>query len=81
MVESVLRNRLKAMTSAQMDFLGLREFKFDETSQAVDMALYVNNVGDIPIQIQLKNRKLDTAKVTLACRRLIIGLIQRTIEN
>ena len=60
---NVLRDRLKAMTTAQMDFLGLKEFKFDEKTQEVRMILHVDNVGDLPMQIQLKNRKLDSAKV------------------
>jgi len=56
-------NRLKAMTSTHMEFLGLKEFKYDETAQDVSMVLQVANVGDIPIQIQLRNRQFDSAKV------------------
>lgn len=55
--------RLKAMTAAQMEFLGLTEFSLDERTEVVRMVLYVNNVGDVPIQIQLKDRKFDSAKV------------------
>jgi len=51
------------MTSTQMDFLGLKEFKYDERAQDVTMVLQVANVGDIPIQIQLRNRQFDSAKV------------------
>jgi len=53
------------MTAAQMDFLGLKEFKSDQKVQQVTMVLNVNNVGDVPIQIQLKNRKFETARVAL----------------
>jgi len=56
-------NRLKAMTSTQMDFLGLKEFEYDEKAQDVSMVLHVANVGDIPVQIQLRNRQFDCAKV------------------
>jgi type III secretory pathway component EscV len=56
-------NRLKAMTSKQMDFLGLKEFKYDEKAQDVSMVLQVANVGGIPIQIQLRNHQFDSAKV------------------
>lgn len=55
--------RLKAMTSTQMEFLGLKEFKYDEKAQDVSMVLYVANVGDVPIQIQLRNRQFDSATV------------------
>ena len=61
--------RLKAMTSTQMEFLGLKEFKYDEKAQDVSMVLYVANVGDVPIQIQLRNRQFDSATVdpSLVC--------------
>ena len=57
-----VKGRLKAMTSTQMDFLGLKEFKFDEKAQDVNMVLYVDSVGDVPIQIQLRNRRFNSAK-------------------
>ena len=56
-------NRLKAMTSAQMNFLGLKEFKFDEKAQDVSMVLQVDKVGDIPIQMRLRNRQFDSVNV------------------
>jgi hypothetical protein len=56
-------DRLKVMTSTQMDFLGLKEFKYDERAQDVSMVLQVANIGDIPVQIQLRNRHFDSAKV------------------
>ena len=51
------------MTAAQMNFLGLKDFKFDEKKEQVDMVLKVDNVGDLPIHIQLKNYQLESAKV------------------
>src|SRR5271170_2136663 len=39
-------DRLKAMTSTQMDFLVLKEFKYDERAQDVSMVLQAANVGD-----------------------------------
>jgi hypothetical protein len=66
----LVENRLKAMTTTQMDFLGLKEFKFDENSQEVDMVLHVDSVGDIPMQIRLKNHKLDSANVFFLLKRL-----------
>jgi hypothetical protein len=60
---SVLMERLKAMTAVQMEFLGLKEFNFDEKMEVASMVLHVNKVGDVPIQIQLKDRKFDSAKV------------------
>ena len=54
---------LKAMTTAQMEFLGLKEFSLDEGEEVVRMVLEVDNIGDVPIQIQLKDRKFDSAKV------------------
>ena len=63
MVWGIDRCRLKAMTAAQMEFLGLKEFTLDEKTEVVKMVLYVKNVGDVPIQIQLKDRKFDSAKV------------------
>jgi hypothetical protein len=59
----LVENRLKAMTAVQMDFLGLKEFKIDEKSQEVHMVLHMDNVGDIPMEIRLKNHQLDSAKV------------------
>jgi hypothetical protein len=76
-----LKGRLKAMTAAQMDFLGLKEFKFDEKTQEVRLILQVDNVGDLPMQIQLKNFKLDSAKVGRSNQSLIIGRIQRSTSN
>ena len=58
-------SRLQAMTTTQMDFLGLKEFKYDEGSQEVRLTLQIDNVGDIPVLLQLKDRKLDSAKVRL----------------
>jgi hypothetical protein len=69
------------MTAAQMEFLGLKEFKFDEKKQEVRMLLHVDNVGDIPMQIQLKNRKFDSAKVVLSKSFTDVDCIQRTITN
>jgi len=70
------------MTTVQMDFLGLKEFKFDEQKHQVDMVLHVDNMGDVPIQIQLKNRKLDSAKVILLkMSPLMLGRIQRRNKN
>ena len=69
------------MTAAQMEFLGLKEFEFDEKKQEVRMLLYVDNVGDIPMQIQLKNRKLDSVKVVLPKSFTDVDCIQRTITN
>jgi hypothetical protein len=54
---------LKAMTAAQMEFLGVKDFSLDEGTEVVRMVLGVDNVGDVPIQIQLKDRKFDSAKV------------------
>jgi hypothetical protein len=53
------------MTATQMGFLGLKEFKFDEDAQEVSLVLQVDNIGDVPMKLQLKNGKLDTAKVCL----------------
>jgi hypothetical protein len=47
-----------------MEFLGLKEFKYDEVTQEVRLTLQVDNVGDIAILLQLKDRKLDSAKVS-----------------
>jgi hypothetical protein len=69
------------MTAAQMEFLGLKEFEFDEKKQEVRMLLHVGNVGDIPMQIQLKNHKFDSAKVVLSESFTDVGCIQRTITN
>lgn len=77
----LVENRLKAMTTAQMDFLGLKEFKFDEKSQEVCMVLHVDQVGDVPMQIHLKNNKLDSAKVIFLLPSLTIDCIQRVTEN
>lgn len=57
---------LKAMTATQMDFLGLREFKFDDKAQEVRLVLQMDNIGDIPVLLQLRDHKLDNAKVPLA---------------
>lgn len=51
------------MTATQMELLGLKEFKYDEATQEVRLTIQVDNVGDIPILLQLKDRKLDSAKV------------------
>jgi hypothetical protein len=59
------------MTATQMGFLGLKEFRFDEVAQEVSLVLKVDNVGDVPMKLQVKNGKLDTAKVRL--RRLLIS--------
>jgi hypothetical protein len=69
------------MTAAQMDFLGLKEFKFDEKVHQVNMVLHVDNVGDIPMHIQLKNGKLDSAKVVRSDPMLTEGRIQRATAN
>ena len=61
----VAENRLKAMTATQMGFLGLKEFKFDEDAQEVSLVLQVDSIGDVPMKLQLKNGRLDTAKVCL----------------
>jgi hypothetical protein len=61
----VSESRLKAMTATQMGFLGLKEFKVDQVAQQVSLVLQVDNVGDIPMKLQLKNGKLDSAKVLL----------------
>jgi hypothetical protein len=58
-------SRLQAMTATQMDFLGLKEFKYDEGSQEVRLTLQIDNIGDIPVLLLLKDRKLDSAKVRL----------------
>jgi hypothetical protein len=57
-------SRLQAMTSTQMEFLGLKEFKYDEATQEVRLTLQMDNVGDVAILLQLKDRKLDSAKVS-----------------
>jgi len=64
--------RLKAITAAQMEFLGLKEFNLDEKTEMVRLVLYVKNVGDIPIQIQLKDRKFDSAKVLQSVSGLLL---------
>jgi hypothetical protein len=64
------------MTATQMGFLGLKEFKYDEVAQEVNLVLKVDKVGDVPMKLQLKNGRLDTAKVRLG-RLLISGFIQR----
>lgn len=71
------RGRLKAMTAAQMDFLGLKEFEFDEKKQEVKMTVYVDNVGDIPMQIQLKNHKLDSVKVVPSKQLLMWQVVHK----
>jgi len=53
------------MTATQMDLLGLKEFKFDEKAQEVKLVLQVDNVGDVAMQLYLKNDKLESAKVVL----------------
>lgn len=63
-MRGVLRGRLKAMTATQMQFLGLREFKFDEKAQEVRLVLQMDNIGDVPVLLQLKDHKLDSAKVS-----------------
>jgi len=63
-------NRLKSMTATQMQFLGLREFKFDEKAQEVRLVLQMDNIGDVPVLLQLKDHKLYSAKVSP--RRIIV---------
>jgi len=58
------------MTSTQRVFLGLKDFKYDEKAQDVSMVLHVANVGDIPVQIQLRNRLFDSVKVKLTFVRV-----------
>jgi hypothetical protein len=53
------------MTATQMGFLGLKEFKVDQVAQQISLVLQVDNVGDIPMKLQLKHGKLDSAKVLL----------------
>lgn len=69
---SVLSGRLKAMTATQMEFLGLKEFKYDDKAQEVRLVLQMVNVGDIPVLLQLKDHKLDSAKVYLTSDILLI---------
>jgi hypothetical protein len=71
-MRSVLSGRLKAMTATQMDFLGLKEFKYDDKAQEVRLVLQMVNVGDIPLLLQLKDHKLDSAKVYLTSDVLLI---------
>jgi len=59
---AVAEIRLKAMTSAQMELLGLKEFKVDEQGQEVSLVLEMDR-KDIPIQIYLKNGQFESAKV------------------
>jgi hypothetical protein len=61
--ERCVESRLKAMTATQMQFLGLKEFKFDEKAQEVRLVLQMDNMPDIPVLLQLKDHKLDSAKV------------------
>jgi hypothetical protein len=64
--------RLKAMTATQMDFLGLKEFKYDDKAQEVRLVLQMDNIGDVPVLLQLIDHKLDSAKVNLARDMLLI---------
>lgn len=54
--------RLKAMTTVQMELLGLKEFKVDEQGREVNLVLEVDR-KDIPVQIYLKNGQFESAKV------------------
>jgi hypothetical protein len=60
------------MTATQMDFLGLKEFKYDDKAQEVRLVLQMDNIGDVPVLLQLKDHKLDSAKVILAKDILLI---------
>jgi len=73
---------LKAMTGMEMEFLGLKEFKFDEKNEEVSLVMSVENVGDVPVVINLKNRKFMSAKVLLLCDEfLMLGCVQGCFEN
>ena len=73
---------LKAMTALEMEFLGLKEFKFDERNGEVSLVMNVENVGDVPVLIYLKNRKFMSAKVSCCCDKLLIlGCIQGSVED
>ena len=69
------------MTAVQMEFLGLKEFECDEMKQQVRMLLHVDNIGDIPIQIQLENRKFDSAKVVRLNDIANVGCVQGTASS
>jgi hypothetical protein len=77
------QSRLKAMTTAQMNFLGLKEFKYNENTQEVSIVMQVEEIGEVPIQIYLKNRKLDSAKVffIIELMKLIVGYMERIVAN
>ena len=62
------------MTAAQMEFLGLKEFNLDERTEMVRLVLYVKNFGDVPIQIQLKDRKFNSAKVVQYASSLLLTI-------
>lgn len=62
------------MTSLQMEYLGIKQFQVEEDKQIIRLALYVDNVGDVPILIQLKDGKFDSAKVFHLLELLLILL-------
>jgi hypothetical protein len=47
-----------------MGFLGLKEFKFDDGAQEVNLVMKVDKVGDVPMKLELKDGKLVSAKVS-----------------
>jgi len=51
------------MTSTQMEFLGYKSFEYNANADEVSLVMHVDSVGDVPVLIQLKNGKLDNAKV------------------
>jgi hypothetical protein len=54
------------MTATQMEFLGYKSFEYNAKADEVKLVMHVDNVGDVPVLIQLKNGKLDNAKVEMS---------------
>jgi hypothetical protein len=61
---------LKAMTATQMQFYGFKTFDYDEKAEQIQLTLQVDNVGDVPVLIQLRNHNFDNAKVRYRYRSL-----------
>ena len=63
------------MTSTQMDFLGYKSFEYNVKAEEVNIVLQMDNIGEIPVLIQLKNGKLESAKVQHSLLLLTLGCI------
>ena len=66
-----VENRLKAMTATQMEFLGWKEFKVDDGGKEISLVMQVENVGDVPMKLHVKEGKLEAAKVVSLGKWLI----------